>query len=501
MPEVQLDAALALLPATVPSAPRDLVITRGVGSLSVSWSAPGFTGTGFSGYTVATSPSGGSCSTTLTMCVLAGLANGTTYRVSVTANNTAGPSGERTGLGLPSDVPGAPTTPTALAGNRTAVVSWTAPAFDGGSPILSYRVTASPGGQTCVTTALSCPFSGLANQVSTTFAVTATNAVGEGAASGPSTAVVPTLPAGSPFGSVDMVSAGVGTVKVSGWAIDPDTASPIAVHVYVDNIGAAITAGGSRPDVDAAFGYGPNHGFSATLPASGGTHTVCIYAINVPTGSNVGLTCRVVSVPSGSPIGSFDSATPAPGTISVGGWAIDPDTASPIAVHVYIDNVGAAITAGGYRPDIAAYFAPYGGNHGFNAALPASAGPHTVCIYAINVGVGGHVLLGCRTVTVGGSPFGSFDSAQRNLDGTVTVGGWAIDPDTAASIQVHVYVGNTLLPLTASGARSDLAAAFPGYGANHGFYAVLPVNGTGLPICAYAINTAGAGGNVLLGCK
>ena len=129
-------------------------------------------------------------------------------------------------------------------------------------------------------------------------------------------------------------------IVTSGWAIDPDTSAPIAVHAYVDAKGTALTADGSRPDVAAAFpGYGPAHGYSATLPASPGAHQVCVYGINSGPGGNTLLGCRTVVVPGGSPVGSLDVARLVPGVgVTVGGWALDPDTASSIAVHVYVDG-------------------------------------------------------------------------------------------------------------------------------------------------------------------
>jgi hypothetical protein len=407
-------------------------------------------------------------------------------------------------LGVPSDVSLVATD----AGFGQVSLSWSTPNSIGNS-LSSYTVTASPGGASCTSPAVDapgCTVSGLTNGQLYTFTITATNLSGTG--KGTSVTATPRgLPAGSPFGSADVISAGVGSVNVAGWAIDPETASPIPVHVYVDSVGTALTANGSRPDVDAAFGYGTDHGYSATIPTSGGNHTVCVYAINTGAGSNVGLGCRTVTVPTGPPVGSFDLATAGPGTVSVGGWAIDPDTASPIAVHVYVDSAGTALTAGGFRSDIAAFFGPFGGNHAFNGVLPASAGTHTVCAYGINTGPGANVLLGCKVVTVpGGSPFGSFDVARRNLDGTVFVGGWAIDPDTASPIAVHVYVfsgGSTVgaNALTADVNRSDLASIFPLYGALHGLSgSTTVVAPAGATVCAYGIDV-GVGDNVLLGCK
>jgi hypothetical protein len=206
--------------------------------------------------------------------------------------------------------------------------------------------------------------------------------------------------AGPPIGSLDVVGTAPGAVTVSGWALDPDVTTPIAVHLYVDGAAAAVVAGGARPDVEAAFpGYGPNHGFAATLGATGGRHTVCAYGINVGVGANTLLGCRVVTVPSGSPIGSLDSVVRDPGgTVTVSGWAIDPDSIGPVQVHIYLDGAVLAVTADGTRPDVDFAFPAYAPNHGYRAVLGAGPGSHTVCAYAINVGQGSNRALGCRTV-------------------------------------------------------------------------------------------------------
>lgn len=103
-----------------------------------------------------------------------------------------------------------------------------------------------------------------------------------------------------PVGSVDrVVQVGPGVVDVAGWALDPDTAAPAEVHVYVDGRFAAQVFGdGVRRDVERVYpGWGPLRGFSARLSVPGGTRRVCAYAINVGAGSvNTRLGCANVTV-------------------------------------------------------------------------------------------------------------------------------------------------------------------------------------------------------------
>jgi hypothetical protein len=122
-----------------------------------------------------------------------------------------------------------------------------------------------------------------------------------------------------------------------------------------------------------------------------------------------------------------------------------------------------------------------------------------VCTYGIDVGLGDNAPLGCRSLQLRQSPFGSIDSAARTA-GQVRVQGWAIDPSVSSSIRVHVYVnGVWTAASTADGSRADIATAFPGYGAAHGLDVSVSAP-SGAQVCLYGINV-GAGGNALLGCR
>ncbi|MBG6214153.1 hypothetical protein RCH23_002739, partial [Cryobacterium sp. CAN_C3] len=262
---------------------------------------------------------------------------------------------------------------------------------------------------------------------------------------------------GSPVGYLDSAVGQTGGIKVSGWSIDPDVANPVDVHLYVDAIGKAISANGVRADIGKSYPlYGNNHGFSADLVASPGSHDVCAYALNVGLGGTTVLGCQTVTVPGTvpiidqgrAPIGNLEGVAVASDGVTVTGWALDPDTSSSIPVHVYVDSVGGAYTANKNRADIAAVYPAYGALHGLSEKVAAAPGAHNVCVYAINTGAGGHSLLGCKSITIPGNtqvvdqgraPIGNLEGVAVASDG-VMVTGWALDPDTSSSIPVHVYV-------------------------------------------------------------
>ncbi|MGH9084691.1 MAG: SpoIID/LytB domain-containing protein [Acidimicrobiales bacterium] len=302
-----------------------------------------------------------------------------------------------------------------------------------------------------------------------------------------------------PFGNLELVRADPGTVRVIGWAIDPNTDEPIDVHVYIGSTGFARTADFERPDVGGAYGQGSRHGFDLSLPPQGdGPFQVCVYAINVGPGANVLLGCRSITT-AVTPFGVVDIVRRQPGGVGMTGWAIDPDTTAPVDVHLYVGSNGTNGAASGHRADIGTAFPAYGPNHGFDRIVPAAAGRQSWCAYVINVGPGATRSLGCGSIDVAVNPFGVVDLIQAVPGGT-RVAGWAIDPDTAAPIDVHLYVGSSGTNGAAALARGDIAAAFPGYGPYHGFDRVVPVNPAGKDVCAYAINQA-AGTTTLLGCR
>ncbi|WP_157264669.1 Ig-like domain-containing protein [Paenibacillus oryzisoli] len=123
------------------------------------------------------------------------LINGNTYYFVVKSENLGGLSAASNQISAtPSTIPGAPFDVTAVAGNGQAVVTFTAPADNGGSPITGYEVTASPGNIVIAFGASPITLTGLTNETSYTFTVKAINGAGKSAASVESNAVIPRAP-------------------------------------------------------------------------------------------------------------------------------------------------------------------------------------------------------------------------------------------------------------------------------------------------------------------
>jgi hypothetical protein len=308
----------------------------------------------------------------------------------------------------------------------------------------------------------------------------------------------------NPYGNVDSVKTGPLSATITGWAIDPDSDSPINVHVYVDGVfSTGATANLNRPDV-AALGHGSAHGFSTTITGlAPGARQVCVYGINVSFGINSLISCQTVSGQSGSPFGSIDSAVGAVGAITVSGWTIDPDTSQPANVQLVVDgNATASVPANVARDDVGAAYPGYGTAHGFSVtAAGLSGGNHSVCLNVSNQGAGADKTIWCSTVAVpSGPPKGYLDSVSAS-GGVISVSGWALDPDTAAPISTQIFVdGQQRIAITSDGDRPDIAAAFAGMGAKHGFAGATSAAPGSHSVCAIAINV-GLGSNTSLGCR
>ena len=213
-----------------------------------------------------------------------------TYRYRVIANNATGdspPSNIVTVIPPTAIAPGVPTTVTATAGNAQATVSFTAPASDGGSPITSYTVTSSPGGITATGTASPITVTGLTNNIAYTFTVTATNAVGTGAASAASNSVTPATTPGAP--TIGVATTGNTQATVSFTAPASNGGSPITSYTATSSPGGRTATGTSSPLTVTGLTNGTAYTFTVratnavgTGPTSAASNSVTPTAAPVP---------------------------------------------------------------------------------------------------------------------------------------------------------------------------------------------------------------------------
>ena len=233
-----LAASTGLVTTSVPGSPTSVTAVAGVGQATVSWLAP-TTGLAVTSYRV-TASNGSFCTATTTSCVVTGLLYGTSYTFTVTASNAYGtsPASLLSNAIMPSEsYPAAPTGVTAVPGNQSATVSWSA-AVNNGALVSAYVVTAFPGGMTCSTSLTTCVVSGLTNGTAYTFTVVARNVVGAGPASYASDPVTPKV-AAAPVPINVVVKRGSGTITVT-WAAGIANGATVSGYV-VSATGGGVT--------------------------------------------------------------------------------------------------------------------------------------------------------------------------------------------------------------------------------------------------------------------
>ncbi len=309
----------------------------------------------------------------------------------------------------------------------------------------------------------------------------------------------------APIGWLDAVSA-IGTqVTANGWALDGDTTAPINAQLTVDGVPVqTAVAGNAYPGLGGSFpGFGDNHGFSIVGTATPGDHTICVVAVNDGAGGNHGIGCRTMTISNTSvPTGWLDSVSVDFQKVTLSGWAIDADTASPINVRVTVDGGSPQVfPASASYPNLGKSFPGYGDDHGFSVTVSIPTGKHAVCVVAVNDGAGGDRGFGCQTVTATSRPpIGWVDSVTgRGL--SLTASGWAIDFDTTAPINVQVSVdGGAPVTAPANLTYPNLNTFYPGSGDVHGFVVTVKAPSAGAHnVCVTALND-GDGSPQPLGC-
>ena len=180
------------------------------------------------------------------------------------------------GSQAPPTAPAAPGSVTATAGDKSAIVSWTAPA-NGGSPITSYTITPYVGTTAQTSTVItgtppttSADITGLTDGTAYTFTVSATNGVGTGPASAASNQVTPTAPTVPAAPTNVTATAGNQSATVN-WTAPANGGSPITgytVTPYLAGVAQAPTQVAGSPPATAATITGLTNGSSYTFTVS-----------------------------------------------------------------------------------------------------------------------------------------------------------------------------------------------------------------------------------------
>jgi hypothetical protein len=497
-------------PEVAPDAPTIGVATPANGQVSITFTAPSVTGSAaITQYTATCTGLSGSHSASAAQSpiTVTGLTNGVLYSCSVTATNSVGTSPASAIVEVaPSTVPGAPTIGTATAGNATAVVAFTAPVSDGGSPITSYTVTCSASsGSSRSASGPASPLTvtSMTNGAAYNCVAQATNARGSSVASS----------------TVSVTPFTVPSAPIVGAATPVDGGASVAFTVPASNGGSAITG---YTAMCTANGQTTRTGSAATSPISvtamtnGVSYSCSVIATNAAGDSPASPTVNVTpAAPPGAP--SIGTVTSGNGSASVaftapasnGGSAITGYTAtctasgqttrtgtgasSPITVSnltngiQYQCNVKATNAAGTGAASADGAVTPLG-PPGAPTALAATAGNAEATIsFTAPASTGGSAITGytvtctasgqtTRTATGAGSPLTVTTMTNGSLY-TCTATATNAAGTGAASL------GTTVTPRTVPGAPTNLVATPGNAGATLTFTA--PASNGGATITKY----------------
>jgi hypothetical protein len=308
--------------------------------------------------------------------------------------------------------------------------------------------------------------------------------------------------AGSPAGAAPTMWWAPGGMRVTGWAVDPNTVKPLSVYVTVDGKKAVtVTANKARAGIPKAYAKaGRKHGFDTYVRIIQGRHTVCVYAHNVGRGADTRLRCQKRNLVY-NPQGAIQSLKTGPGSLIVSGWVYDREKPrTPLTVTVTVDKKVTTLLAKTADAAAAKALPAAGRAHGFAVRMPLAQGTHRVCVVAKNLGYGADTTLRCTTITLNESPRGALDTAVQQA-GRLHITGWAYDPDAAtAPLTVTIKVGTTSHTVVARTARPDLARAYPAAGKYHGFDQTYTLPEGTYRVCVTARNVS-YGSNVTFTCR
>ena len=379
-----------------PSVPQGLTVTAtNAGQVNLSWTASTDSGgSGLAGYRIYRN---GSTSALVSLPASAtsysdtSVLPSTQYSYALQAydeasNQSALSSSQAVTTPAIITVPAAPAGVIATAGDSGALVSWTAPA-NGGSPITRYAITSSPGGIIATVTGdlTSVTFGGLANGVSYTFTVFATNAVGDGPQSAPSPPIMPAVSdQQAPSVPSGLALTAVSSTQINlSWAASTDSGGSglSGYRVYRNGSATALTTVAAPATTFSDTSVSANTQYSYALRAFDGAGNQS--ALSGSQTATTPSTITVPSAPTGVAAAARDSSAvvswvaPANGGSQITGYTV---TSSPGAVTVTVAGTFTTATVGGLANGVSYTFKVFATNAIGNGPQSAASAPVTPAV-------------------------------------------------------------------------------------------------------------------------
>jgi uncharacterized repeat protein (TIGR02543 family) len=527
-------ALIAVWIVAVPATPTAPTAVAGNGQATITLGNPAATGGGaVATYTITANPGGAICTVTspATSCVITGLANGTAYTFTSTANNSTGSSSASTPSAAvtPATVPDYPINITAVPGRASATVSFDPPLNNGGSPITSYIVTATSG-QSCTVAAsanpLQCTITGLTNGVPVDFVIVSYNAVGASIPS-PDPTITPADVPGAPA-SVSAVSTSGTSASVTVTAPASDGGNPITTYTVTatSSTGVAVTKTVTAAQITSAI--------VMTGLTPGATYSFTAVATN-QVGAGAGRTSSAVNQPAVPPsapaITSVTAGTITTETINIlapsstGGSAITGYVATMTPVGggapVVLTANSTTLSAAGLNPGTTYTVVVAASNSAGNSpaststtfttplavgtSVPSLSGTFGTPITSINTSISGAnpsgttysvspglpagLTLNTSTGVISGTPTSAIASTSYTIAASTTVSGGAT---TSGSTTVTIGVA-AVLP----GAPSTVSAN-PITSSTASVRITAPSSNGGSAITKYTISAAPVGGGTVI---
>ena len=188
------------------------------------------------------------------------------------------------------------------------------------------------------------------------------------------------------------------------------------------------------------------------------------------------------------------------GGVHVDGWAVATNSpTAPVRIAANIDSSWFPMDTGFANAVAATRVAGGGPNQGYSAIMPATPGPHNICIWV--TGMLGATQESCSSVVVPPTPpLAAQLQTAVAVSGGVSVTGWAAWPSApGSSINVSANYGSQWSSLTRGVASSMAQTYVLGAGPSQGFSGVIATPSGSQTVCVWASNPSGPASS--LGCR